>query len=566
MPAPGANGAHAGASLQGSLDRAMAYFRRHQVADNHWVGTLSSSALATAISIAGLHLVDAALYRRPIANGRRWLVQTQHADGGWGDAVVDPANINATSLVYGALTLTAQGEDDAATRQALARARTRLEVFGGWDAVGDPARCTLSGPCRTVAALAGLMNRRRIKHLRPEVVLIPPRLRRTISTTFPAYLTLSTLHSTMAPHPLNALPTYGLARRLVLDWLSQAQGPNGSFEESAFLTSVIITGMVASGHGDLPWLPPAIRFVLESQRDDGGWPIDRDLETFDTDMTVFAFHEAGLPVPNAERVRSWLLERQFTEPCFATSARPGGWAWAMPAGWPECDDTSYTIMALLALGVRASSASIRRGVAWLEWMQNRDGSWSTFVRDSHMPFDHDCPYITGHVLCALQAAGRLNEQRRPLDRALAYLAKVQRYDGSFGSIWFREATAGTASVLEALADCGLLATSMALRARAALLRGQNDDGGWAGLRTQASTAEETSWALLALLRCPADEAIRGAVTRGVDWLVAHQQDDGAWEPAPIGLYYSAMWYSDSYFALTLPAQALARAKALYAGA
>jgi squalene-hopene/tetraprenyl-beta-curcumene cyclase len=190
-----------------------------------------------------------------------------------------------------------------------------------------------------------------------------------------------------------------------------------------------------------------------------------------------------------------------------------------------------------------------------------------------MPFDHDCPYITGHVLCALHAAGRFEANPKTLDRALAYLSRAQRYDGSFASIWFREATAGTASVLEALADCGLIATpaeggswasSMAAHARDALLRSQNDDGGWAGLRmAQASTAEETAWAILALLRCPLDDAITQAVSRGGAWLIAHQRHDGTWEPTPIGLYYSAMWYSDSYYAVTLPMRALARIKARY---
>jgi squalene-hopene/tetraprenyl-beta-curcumene cyclase len=151
-----------------------------------------------------------------------------------------------------------------------------------------------------------------------------------------------------------------------------------------------------------------------------------------------------------------------------------------------------------------------------------------------------------------------------LTRALAYLRRVQRPDGSFASIWFREATAGTASVLEALADCGLEATPLALRARDALVRGQNEDGGWAGIaHRQASTAEETAWAVLALLCCPGDAAGRTAIRRGLAWLAAHQRPDGAWTPAPIGLYYSAMWYSDSSFALTLPTQALARARRLH---
>lgn len=551
----------AGTAVEHSLARVTAYLTRQQRTGDHWVGTLSSSALATAMSIVALKLVDAKLYAEAIQKGRRWLIRTQAADGGWGDAIVDSANINATSLALAALIFT-QGEmRDPAEERALARGRVRLQQFGGWEAVGDPGRCTLSGPCRTVAALAGILDWRRIKRLRPEVILLPARVRRTISTTFPAYLSIALVHAAKARHPLNLLPTHRRASRRAMAWLERAQGANGSFEESAFLSSVIIMGLYASRRQDTPWLKAAVTFVAESQRGDGGWPIDRDLETFDTDMTTLAFYEAGLPVPRGEQVRAWLLTRQLQQPCFPTSAPPGGWAWAMPAGWPDTDDTSYTLLALRALGVPASAASIRRGARWLEGMQSSSGAWPTFVRNSKMPFDHDCPYITGHVLSALQATHRLETNPKLLDRALGYLERAQRYDGTFPSIWFRESVAGTASVVEALADCGLAHLLMALKARAALLRLQNEDGGWAGLRMQASTAEETSWALLALLRMPEDAASRRAVERGIAWLLERQRADGTWEQAPIGLYYSAMWYSDSYYAVTLPMQALARARA-----
>lgn len=553
--------------IERGIETSITYLRQNQVESNRWVGVLSSSALATSMSIVALKLYDETRYSDRIQRGRQWLLRTQLGDGGWGDALIDESNINATSLAIGALTFTdtVGGLDDTAYRTAMDKARERLERFGGFDAVGDPQRCTLSGPCRTVAALAGIMDWKKIKRLRPEVILIPARLRRTISTTFPAYLAISMLHSVKVDHPLNHFPSYPRACEMSLRWLAQTQGPNGSFEESAFLSSVIIMGLTATGHHDLPWVAPTVRFVLDSQRQDGGWPIDRDLETFDTDMTVFALKEAGVEVPAADQVRDWLLSRQFTERCFPTSAAPGGWAWAMPAGWPDSDDTSYTLLALRQLGMPASNPQIRKGARWLKGMQNSNGAWPTFVRNSKMPFDHDCPYITGHVLTALYAAESIHPESRVLQKALVYLTKAQRYDGSFGSIWFREATAGTASVLEALAHLELLETPMAAGARDFLLRSQNEDGGWAGIRMQQrSTAEETSWAMMALMRCPPSPEIENAVRRGTMWLLGHQRKNGTWAEAPIALYYSAMWYSDSYYAITLPLQALARARKLYA--
>jgi len=527
---------------------------------NHWVGELSSSALATAMSVAALHTVNADAYQQSVRTGRAWLVATQHADGGWGDAVVDATNVNATSLSTAALTLTLSPSAPSSEVAARDRALRCLEQqFGGFDMVGDPDRCTLSGPCRTVCALAGLMDWRNIKLLRPEIVLLPRRWRRTISTTFPAYLSIATLHSTRAAHVLNALPTYRTAVDSALNWLAAAQGPNGSFEESAFLTSLIVTCLITAGLRDLPWIQPAVAFIVDSQREDGSWPIDRDLETFDTDLAVFAFNEASVEVPESQGVTEWLLQQQFNQTCFATGAPAGGWGWAKPSGWPDADDTAYTLLALRTLGLPPETDALQQGARWLAWMQNSDGSWSTFVRGSRMPFDHDCPYVTGHALSALKAVGFLRHNAHRRERALAYLRRAQRPDGSFGSIWFRESTAGTASVLQALCDLGLPDSLMARRARDALIRNQNDDGGWGGIRGQASTAEETGWAVMALADCN-DASVTRAVNLGVSWLVERQQDDGSWQPWPIGLYYSAMWYSDSMYALAVPAQALARAR------
>lgn len=544
-------------TIANAIDRAQRRLQAEQVEGNHWVGRLSSSARATALAVMALHLAGPGSYAGQIEQGQRWLTRTQQANGGWGDADFDAANLRAATLAVAALRFTGAGSP--ASARAISEAERFLAEAGGFGQVRDPDASKLGKTSYTMAALAGLASWQGIRPLRPELVLLPPRWRRKVSFSFPGYLSLALVQSRMAPSLANRLPTYRLACERAIRWLGQACGPDGSSQEAIYTTANLVISLISAGRGDLPWLQGAVRFLLACQREDGSWPIVRDLETFDTDMVVFALAEAGGAIPQADAVRGWLLARQFSQPCFATSTGRGGWAWAMPSGWPDADDTAYTLLALLALGAEVTSSPIQAGVNWLENMQNRDGSWATLVPDSLLGFDRACPYITGHVLSALKACRRLGENPSILDRALHYLTRVQKPDGSFASIWFRESTAGAASVIEALADCDLLNTDLAERTQLALCRNQNEDGGWAGASGQPSTAEETAWATLALLRVHKDEAYQAA-KKGVAWLIEHQRVDGTWQPAPIGFYSTSMWYSNSYYAVSLPLQALARAR------
>lgn len=539
--------------VEKAVEKAFALLAAHRRPDSSWVGEMSSSALATAISCLALDLHPGSAPRSAIDSGLSWLAEDQHEDGGWGDGIIDPSNMNATSLNAAVLQYCAPN----AYRATIDAALRWTERAGGFEAINDPRVVTLSGPCRSLYALAGLVDWDEVRKLPTEMILLPRRIRRTVSTTFPAFLSLSMMHERFSPVPPWRRPFRRRAMREAIAWLRRVQGPNGSYEESAFLTSLIVVALTTAKVGTDDIIGRALPFIRESQREDGSWPIDRDLENFDSTQAVFAHHEAGRPVATGERLREWFLAGQFRKPFFATSAPPGGWAWALPAGWPDVDDTAYTLRALRLLGVPPEHEAIRLGVGWLREMQNRDGSWSTFVRGSKMPFDHDCPYITAHVLSTLALMGPAERQGEPVRKALAYYRKSQNPDGSFDSLWFRMHTSGTAAVVEALADLDLDRDPMALRAARWLATHQNEDGGWGDGHGAASTAEETAWAAAALMRVSSDEHGE-AVERGIGWLVEHQREDGGWDPYVIGLYYASLSYSNSFYALSYPLIALSR--------
>jgi squalene-hopene/tetraprenyl-beta-curcumene cyclase len=90
-------------------------------------------------------------------------------------------------------------------------------------------------------------------------------------------------------------------------------------------------------------------------------------------------------------------------------------------------------------------------------------------------------------------------------------------------------------VLDALARAGQGGHPVAVRARDWLLRTQGADGAWGPGDGRAGSAEETAWAVHALLAAgvPAGDE---PVQRGVAWLLDAQHDDGSWTPGMVCVY------------------------------
>src|SRR5262249_51104082 len=165
--------------------------------------------------------------------------------------------------------------------------------------------------------------------------------------------------------------------------------------------------------------------------------------------------------------------------------------------------------------------------------QNRDGGWPTFCRGwGTLPFDRSGTDLTAHVLRAFHAwkeqveadqayvnalteAGQtsaftgfpLPDVSEETTRGLAFLEKQQRPDGSWVPLWFgnqhaheeENPTYGTARVLAAYRDLGLLDSEPAQRGIGWLLTAQNADGGWGGAAGVRSCIEETALAVEVLL-------------------------------------------------------------------
>ena len=159
-------------------------------------------------------------------------------------------------------------------------------------------------------------------------------------------------------------------------------------------------------------------------------------------------------------------------------------------------------------------------------------------------------------------------------RGWAYLARVQRQDGSWVPLWFgnqdqphdENPVYGTARVLLAYGELGRADCEVARRGAAWLASVQHADGGWGGgLRPNPdaqgaavcqSSVEETSVALEAALAMGERSPLESAVDRGLPWLVDAVLSDRHRETAPIGFYFAKLWYYENLYPMIFSVAAL----------
>jgi len=580
----------------------------------YWEGELSSSALGTAVAVIALRFRDGAGFRNEIGKGVRWLAENANADGGFGDTVDSVSNVSTSLLSYAALFLTVDDYPDA--RRALERL-DRYLVAAGID-VRSPSAVdailahygkdfTFSVPILCACALAGVItgpSLSRIPRLPFELALFPKWLYRflnlnVVSYAIPALVAVGIATFVRAPKRgvLNGLRKALIPRALAL--LESILPESGGFLEAIPLTAFVVMSLIGAGYPEGPVVGKGIAFLLRTQRAGGSWPVDIDLSTWVTALSVKAFRgrlDSYLDAGDRMRVTAHLLAIQNRGIHPFNGATPGGWGWTSFSGSvPDGDDTPCCVLALLRLNPALPDLvadAIIAGCDWLVGLQNRDGGTPTFSRGwGRLPFDQSSADLTGHAVLALcetiarlgprLGKARLIRYRRSLDRALGYLLRAQRTDGSWIPLWFgnqRQAREqnpvyGTSRVCAYLADSLSLGSGLIPRreeavravksARVFLASVQNDDGSWGGDCGIAGTVEETALALSALSGSAREsEALRDSCPSRADsclraarWLERNGEDA---KPSPIGFYFASLWYGERLYPKIFITEAFAR--------
>jgi squalene-hopene/tetraprenyl-beta-curcumene cyclase len=323
---------------------------------------------------------------------------------------------------------------------------------------------------------------------------------------------------------------------------------------------------------------------------------------WDTGLVCHALLEAGGERATAEVQRGldWLLPKQILDVrgdwiARRSDLRPGGWAFQYAnAHYPDVDDTAVVAMAmdrLQGLSRRQDfHASMARAKEWILGMQSANGAWGAFDADNEFYYLNNIPFadhgalldpptedVTARCVSMLAQFGETAATSPAVARAVDYLRRTQRADGSWFGRWGMNYIYGTWSVLCALNAAGIDHAAPEMRKAVDWLAAiQNDDGGWGedgssykldyrGYEAAPSTASQTAWAVLGLMA--AGDVDHAAVARGIKYLANTQGTDGFWdEPRYTATGFPRVFYLRYHgYSKFFPLWALARYRNLTSG-
>lgn len=313
------------------------------------------------------------------------------------------------------------------------------------------------------------------------------------------------------------------------------------------------------------------------------------LQTWDTAFLILAVVEAGLAEdeqwrPMLIKALEFLDDQQIREECKQQNLcyreqRKGAWAFSTrDQGYPVSDSTSEALKSVILLQhlpgfpKLVSDDRIYDAIDMLLGMQNASGGFASYEKTRASEYlellnaaevfgrimvEYDYPECTTAVVTAFSLFSSRFPDYRPQDiakatnRALTYIRRVQRPDGSWYGSWGICFTYAGMFALESLASVGESYSNSARVRKGCdfFLSKQMPDGGWGEAYQSCETGEytphessqvvQTSWALIALMwagypdREPLEKAIRLVMGR--------QQAQGGWAQEAIEGVFNKSW-------------------------
>lgn len=491
-----------------------------------------ASILGTAGTVAALHAADPAANADLVDAGTAWLRARQLPDGGWGGVTGAPSEVVPTAIATAALAMTAPD----ASADAIASGRARLAALGGVDSVTDRAIALM---CRQFLTMAGLTgDAGTLRRLPLEIVFFDKVRRRLISFRTTPFVGLALMQADLLPAGPLRRWTSARARPIALRLVRSVydhEGATGALSEDPWPAALVLLGLARAG--EAPDIGKAIQgWLRRAVRQDGAWDAVTNLDLTRSGYAAGGLIAAGYAAdPRLRTTREFLHANRKTESFDILDVPPGGWSFSNRRGWPVLLESAEIVGALAGFPDAADDAMVTGGCEWLIGRQDRRGSWSLWVKDTKLANDGPCPAITSQAMTALHDAG-LPDDHPAITAAADWLLSVQRPDGTFENLWYRDHTSGTAVVVGALSRVGHAQHSVVRKAVTWLCDTQLPDGSWSCGDGTDGTVEETAWAVQGLLAAGGGTEVADAVDRGAAWLVTAALPGGGWRPARVCEY------------------------------
>jgi len=281
---------------------------------------------------------------------------------------------------------------------------------------------------------------------------------------------------------------------------------------------------------------------------------DATSTVWDTALLTHALQVSGVSAshPMLQKAGRYLLSRQ--------QDKYGDWVLhnhaALPGGWgfsdsntinPDIDDTTAALRAISQMQKTdlVYQRAWQRGLNWLLSMQNDDGGWPAFEKNTNkqilswLPIegadavstDPSTTDLTGRTLEFLGNHAGMNVRDPSIQKAVSWLLRNQEENGSWYGRWGICYIYGTWSAVTGLIAVGVPAEHPAIqKAVQWLLRIQNQDGGWGEscnsdivksyVPLGASTPSQTAWAVDTLIAASPTPTL--PMIRGIQFLLGKE--------------------------------------------
>ncbi|CAM3269795.1 squalene--hopene cyclase [Brevibacillus invocatus] len=350
-------------------------------------------------------------------------------------------------------------------------------------------------------------------------------------------------------------------RRLEQFMLSRIE-PDGTLYNYSTSTTLMIYALLARGYSSRdPVIQKAVAGLKASVCSQAAG-VHLQLATsavWDTALSSHSLQRSGLSFshPAISQANRYLLSKQQTTygdwKIRNPGVKPGGWGFSDHNTMnPDIDDTTAALRALhnQAKTDQLAAAAWNRGLVWLLSMQNDDGGWPAFEKNTDSALVRNLPIegadtvstdpstadLTGRTLEFLGRYAGMSVSDPRIARAISWLLANQQADGSWYGRWGIAYVYGTWAALTGMIAVGLPPDYPAIqKAVLWLQRIQNPDGGWGEsclsdekktyIPLGASTPSQTAWAVDALIA--ASPKPTPAVEHGIRFLT-RRKPAGDW--------------------------------------